>query len=527
MKKIGLSVACIAAFVSMQVACSVSSDGAPPAGAGSIPGGDVAGSDGTGGAGDPGDPGAPASPGDPSAPSDPSDPMAPAPVPAPGKAMVRVVHGSADAPAVDVYVKGVATPVVTNIAYGQTSGWLEVDPGAYEFELRAAPSKPTDPIAYKTASLTIPAQAMITALAAGSLASTDADASFRVLPIVEAWGPMQKGDARVRVIHASPDAPAVGVDVGNDDPSSPEVPSLARFADTGAAGVALPAATALWVGVDAAGDRLTSFTTPKLPEGANVLVIATGFAGKAAHDPDGFALLAIGPSGTVGFIKQDPVVYALHASPDAPRVDAFAGGAELLDDLGFGEMRGPFQLQPGTYTLDFFGHAAGAARPAGEPAASSSTGALVAGERYLTIATGLLASPSKASAFRLATYEDEFSRASSAPKLRAIHASPDAPAVDIGVAGASSISPVLFADLKFGDASPGAGLAATAGHLPIGITPAGANATIVKRFTVPATDDQRAFVIAAGSLGGAGQSFRLIAVDTAKWPWSIAHILPH
>ncbi len=83
----------------------------------------------------------------PAAPATGTDPMAPAPMPAAGMAIVRVIHASADAPSVDVYVKGSAAPIVTALTYGQTSGWLDVPPGSYEFELRAAPSKPSDPIA--------------------------------------------------------------------------------------------------------------------------------------------------------------------------------------------------------------------------------------------------------------------------------------------------------------------------------------------------------------------------------------------
>ena len=67
--------------------------------------------------------------------------MAPAPQPKAGMAMVRAIHASANAPQVDVYVKGNPTPVVTGLSYGQTSGWLEVPQGSYTFELRAAPSK--------------------------------------------------------------------------------------------------------------------------------------------------------------------------------------------------------------------------------------------------------------------------------------------------------------------------------------------------------------------------------------------------
>jgi hypothetical protein len=457
----------------------------------------------------------------------PSDPMAPAPTPSAGMAIVRVIHASADAPAVDVYAKGSDKPLVTGLAYGQTSGWLEVPPAAYEFELRAAPSKPTDPIAYKTGALTIPAGAKISAVAAGLLGSQDSDSTFRVVPVVEGFGPAVVGSARLRVLHAGADAPSVDLDVGNDDPSKPEVSGLARFADTGADGVALPAGKALAVGIAAGGARVTSFTTPKLPEGANVLVIATGLLGKLARERSGFALLAVGPNGSIGFVKQDPRVYALHASPDAPRVDAFVGNAEIVDNIGFGELSKPIQVAPGSYTIDLFAHADGAARPAGEPAAASTTPMLEAGERYLTVATGFL-SGAGGKPIRLESYREGFALDTGKAQLRAIHSSPDATEVDIGLAGATKIDPVLFGGLAFTKASTDEGLGAAAGHLPIGITPAGYNSTLVARFTLPAASTQRAFVIAGGALSAhLGQTFRLFVVDTAASPWTVSTALPH
>jgi len=481
-------------------------------------------------ASDPSKDGTPTAPTAPPAMTPSTDPMAPSPKPSPGMAIVRVVHASADAPVVDVYVKGSDKPIVTGLTYGQTSGWLEVPPGSYEFELRGGPSKPTDPIAYKTAALTIPAGAKISAVAAGLLGSQDTDSAFRIVPVVEGFDAAGAGNARVRVLHAGSDAPSVDLDVGNDDPAKPEVAGLARFSDTGAAGVALPAGKALAIGIAAAGNRVTAFTTPKLPEGADLLVIATGLLGKLARERDGFALLAVGPNGSIGFIKQDPRVYALHGSPDTPRIDAFVGTSEIIDNLGFGELSGPLQVQPGTYTIDVFAHVAGAERPASAPALSASSGKLEAGERYLTVASGFLASAGSgaASSLRLLAFREGFALGTGKAQLRAVHASPDAPEVDIGLASGTKIDPVLFAGLTFSQASADEGLGASAGHLPVGVTPAGQNSSLVARVTLPATNAQRAFVLAGGALNPQrGQGFRFFLVDTAASPWTVTTALPH
>jgi hypothetical protein len=510
MKKIGTAFALVVGF-SMQIACTI--EGAPE---GNVPAPDRE--------QPPAQQGDQPKPGATNPPANLGDPMANPPKPKSGMAMVRAIHGSPNAPAVDVYVKGNPTPVVTNLSYGQTSGWLEVPEGKYDFELRAAPSKPSDPIAYQTGALTVPAGAMISAIAAGLLGSMDADAAFRILPVVENFDEMAPGKARVRAIHAGADAPSVDLDVGNDNPAAPEVKLLERYKDTGADGVLLPAGSALAIGIAKDGGRVTSFTTPKLPAGSNLLVIATGLLAKLPREKDGFALLAVGGMGSVGFIKQDPTVYALHASPDAPTVDVFVGPTEIIDNLRFGALSKPIQVQPGEYTLDFYGYTTGSTRPAGSPAASASTGKLEAGERYLAAADGFLTKGT----FKLLGFREGFDQNANKSVLRAVHGSPDAPAVDIGLLENGSVSTVLFKDLKFTTASAENGLQADAGHIPVGVAATGSS-TPVAGFTVPATNGQRAFVIAAGALAPAtGQkAFRLAIVDTAPSPWTVTHVVPH
>lgn len=451
------------------------------------------------------------------------DPLSIPAEPAAGKAMIRAIHASPDAPAVDIYVKGNSTPVVTNLAYGQTSGWLEVDAGSYVLELRAAGAKPTEPVAYVTDAIALQEGVLVSAVAAGLLASNDTAASFRVLGVQERFSDVPSG-IKVRAVHAAPDAPAVDLDIGNDAPGKPELAGLARFATTDGQ-IPLPADQALALGIAAGGARVTAFTTPKLRAGAQVLLVATGLLGSLPRERDGFALLAVGPNGSVGFIKQDPTVYALHASPDAPAIDIFAGAAELADNLSFGQLSRPIQVSPGSYALDFFGTTAGAERPKGEPAASASTGELVAGERYLAEATGFLGQKK----LQLVAYRDGFERDALKPRLRAVHASPDAPAVDVGTLTAQgAIDTVLFPDLTFTRASAETGLGADAGHLVVGVAPT-RTAHPVATFTIPAAAGQRAFAVAAGALAPTGNQafFRFLVVDTSASPWTVSPVHAH
>ena len=153
---------------------------------------------------------------------------------------------------------------------------------------------------------------------------------------------------------------------------------------------------------------------------------------------------------------------------------------------------------------------------------------LEAGERYLTVAEGFLAGTG-ARSIRLVGYREGFALGTGKAQLRAVHASPDAPEVDIGLSlTGAKIDPVLFGGLVFSKASADEGISADAGHLPVGVTPAGQNTSIVARVTLPATNDQRAFVLAGGALNAQlGQGFRFFVVDTAASPWTVSTVFPH
>lgn len=57
--------------------------------------------------------------------------------PTAAKAQVRVVHFSADTPAVDVLTQDGATTVVDAVAYPDATGYLALDPGAYDLKVCA------------------------------------------------------------------------------------------------------------------------------------------------------------------------------------------------------------------------------------------------------------------------------------------------------------------------------------------------------------------------------------------------------
>jgi hypothetical protein len=69
-----------------------------------------------------------------------------APTPTAGKTQVRVVHFSADTPAVDVLTQDGSAKVVENLAYPDATGYLTLDGGSYDLKVCAAADNTVCPL---------------------------------------------------------------------------------------------------------------------------------------------------------------------------------------------------------------------------------------------------------------------------------------------------------------------------------------------------------------------------------------------
>ena len=125
-----------------------------------------------------------------------------------------------------------------------------------------------------------------------------------------------------------------------------------------------------------------------------------------------------------------------HASPDAPAVDIWVNGEVAVFDLAFGEGTDVISLPGGSYDV--------AVTPAGSTdleadAVISATLDLVGGEGYDVVATGNLDSiGAQVYPLDLTALDEGTSR------IRFVHASPDAPAVDILLNGSVAIEGLEF-----------------------------------------------------------------------------------
>ncbi len=222
-----------------------------------------------------------------------------------GMAKVRVVHASPDAPAVDVLVNGKAA--LTNVKFFTASDYLELPAGSYE--LAVVPTGKTEPKVIDAKGVKIEAGKAYTVAATGLLAN------IKATILADDLTPPAAGKAHVRIIHFSPDAPAVDVKVANG-------PTLVS-------NLAFPSASK-YIPVDAG-----SYDVQVVPTGAStpVVINAKGLKLEAGKIYDVFA------TGALASIKSE-IAVTTPASAMAPAAPAPApgtlprtAGAELPSSL--------------------------------------------------------------------------------------------------------------------------------------------------------------------------------------------------
>jgi len=128
-------------------------------------------------------------------------------------------------------------------------------------------------------------------------------------------------------------------------------------------------------------------------------------------------------------------VRVVHASPDAPAVDVWVNGSVAFSNAPFQGITGYAALAPDTYNVQV--------TPTGatEPVVIEADLTLDANTDYTVVAVGLLADIEP-----LVLVDNNSTPAAGKAHVRFVHASPDAPAVDIAVANGG---PVLFSNVPF------------------------------------------------------------------------------
>ena len=338
-----------------------------------------------------------------------------------GTAAVRVAHMSPNAPNVDVYVEGDA--VLEDVPFGAVSQYLDVPAGERSVEITAAGDPDTSVF---SGPVPVEADTSYTVAAIGELGD-DADQAFEPLVLEDDNSDPGGDTARVRLVHASPDAPAVDVTLASNGDA------LYDGVEYGGSGyVEVPAGDyTLQVRGDPEsndGDVVAEFDV-SLAGGEVYTGFAAGYLSPDDEPADTpFDLLVTQDTGgsMETETESDPAsVRVAHMSPNAPNVDVYVDGSAALEDVPFGAVSDYLDVPAGARTVEI--------TAAGDPDTSVFEGDVTveSGQAYTVAAAGEIGDGADEAFGPLVLEDDNTAPGADTARLRVVHVSPDAPAVDV------------------------------------------------------------------------------------------------
>ncbi len=399
------------------------------------------------------------------------------------KALVRVAHLSPDAPNVDVWVGG--NRVLEDVPFKAVSRFLEVDAGQYRVQV--TPAGAETPVVID-ANINVEANKAYTIAATGLLSAND------LKPIVlvdDRTGEAQK--AKIRFAHTSPDAPAVDIAVKN----GPVVFGNVSFRESAGYASVDPGVYDLEVRLAGTSTVALAVNGVKLEANTNYTVFAAGLAGNGT--------LSALPVIDFGVTQ----IRAAHLSPDAPNVDIWINGARTLENVPYQAISDYLKLTAGAYRIQV--------SPAGanSPIVIDATVDFEANKAYTVAATGLLS----AGDLQPIVLIDDRSPEAQKAKIRFVHTSADAPAVDIAL----KYGPVLFSNISFRQASNYLSVGAGSYDLEVRVAGTATVALSLDDVTLAAGTNYSVFAI--GQLSNNTLS-ALPAVDYGMTQVRVGHLSP-
>lgn len=278
-----------------------------------------------------------------------------------GNVDLAILHGATDAPAVDIYARGVAQ-LVDSAAYTNLAGYLPVPAADYLIDITPAAGSPI--LVTYSAPLSGLAGGAAVVFASGFLdpSQNQSGAAFGVLAALPDGTVLELNDtslARLQVIHNCADPAADSVDVYVNGGIA-----LDNFAfRTATPYIDVPAGVTLSVGIAGknsatVNDTLVNFDVT-LNNGETYVAIASGVLSPASFSanpdgrPTGFTLLLQNEMREVSTDPANVEFRVLHGATDAPTVDVLvSGGGTLVNDAAYTDITGYLGVPASDYILN-------------------------------------------------------------------------------------------------------------------------------------------------------------------------------
>ncbi|HRD51285.1 MAG TPA: DUF4397 domain-containing protein [Flavobacteriales bacterium] len=274
---------------------------------------------------------------------------------------VLALHGSTDAPTVDVFESAVvSTTIIDDFSYGDFAGYLELPTLDFSLQVRTA-NNSTIVAAYAAPLQTLGLQgAALTVLASGFLnpAANSNGPAFGLWVALPTGGPLVElpfaaiPTARIQAIHNSADAAAAQVDVylnGGLLLDNFAFRTATPFVDV-QAGVDLTLSIAP-ANSSSVADAIANFNY-NLPEGGSFILVANGIVSPSGYSPATPFDIYVAADARESAQGPGTDVLVFHGCTDAPTVDVFESAVvctTIVDDISYGEFDGYLELP----TLDF------------------------------------------------------------------------------------------------------------------------------------------------------------------------------
>ncbi len=364
------------------------------------------------------------------------DGRGPAPDPEPQEGRVRVAHMSPNAPNVDIYVDGNA--VLEDVPFGAVSGYLSLPAGDHEVAITAAGDPDTEVF---SGTVTVDGDTDYTIAATGEIGDM-ADQAFEPLIVEDDNSDLDDETARLQAFHVSPDAPAVDITAAGGDvvlfDGVEYGQSGAVEVDAGTYTVEIRGDTD---GND--GDVVASYEVT-LDGGTVYSAFAAGYLtpdDEPGDEPFNLLLSTVEGRGAAPEPTGEGRVRVAHMSPNAPNVDVYLDGSAVLEDVPFGAVSDYLTVSATEHDVEI--------TAAGDPDTSVFSGpvTVAADTDYTIAAIGEIGEQADQPFEPLVLEDDNSEVGSNQSRLRVVHASPDAPAVDVTAAGGDV---VLFDGVPYG-----------------------------------------------------------------------------